>query len=663
MGWLLGEHINLDARLRAHLLSNVLLDNSASPLMKALEQTDLGSSPSPLCGLDDDSLEMVFCCGLDGSSVANQEATEELILKTIEQVATDGVPQEQIDAVLHQFEMNQREIRGDGMPFGLQLVLSGLSTAMHRGDTLASIDMDPALERLRKEAAEPGFISRLARELLLDNQHRVTLTLRPDSQISERKNRAEIERLAKAKAGLSEAEARHIVETASALAARQAEVDDPDILPKVTLADVPSDLHIPTPQIHQGKAGKTTTYAQGTNGLVYQHLIIDTPEIDQSLRPFLGMYTSYLPELGSGGRDYLQTQKRQAENTGGLSFRSMQRGARTDEQDVSGFMIMGGKALRLRELIAQTRTSREQSVTGSGHALAMMAASSGMNPTSKIAHHMSGLAGIQSLKALDDRLGNDSDAIEQVADSLKRIHQKVLAAPRQYMIVAEKEHLESMRTELDKRFGDHSSGSEFKSWKPAAIREQRRELWTTSTEVNFCARAYPTVPSAHEDSAALTILGPFLRNGYLHRAIRETGGAYGGGASQDSDAAAFRFFSYRDPRLSETLTDFDRSIDWLVSNKHSDQELEEAVLNVISGIDKPGSPAGEARGAFHAELFGRTPLGGGTWLGTTYLVASTIKLTLLEDQGREQSVRWLENLREPKSSCSDATLFVVNSPP
>ena len=148
--------------------------------------------------------------------------------------------------------------------------------------------------------------------------------------------------------------------------------------------------------------------------------------------------------------------------------------------------------------------------------------------------------------------------------------------------------------------------TDFQRFAPPSIRERVQQVWTTSTDVNFNARAYPTVPSAHEDAAALSVLGPFMRNGFLHRAIRETGGAYGGGASQDSDTASFRFYSYRDPRLTETLGDFDASIDWLKNTKHEPRELEEAVLNVVSGIDKPGSPAGEARSTFQAELFNRT---------------------------------------------------------
>ncbi|MBL4585063.1 MAG: peptidase M16, partial [Pseudomonadales bacterium] len=78
------------------------------------------------------------------------------------------------------------------------------------------------------------------------------------------------------------------------------------------------------------------------------------------------------------------------------------------------------------------------------------------------------------------------------------------------------------------------------------------------------------------------------------------------GAGQDSASAVFRFYSYRDPRLTETLDDFDQSLEWLATEQHEESKVEEAILGVIGGMDKPGSPAGEAKQAFHAELSGRT---------------------------------------------------------
>jgi len=67
MAWLLGESNNIEQQFTAHLISGVLMDNSASPLMHALETTELGSSPSPLCGLDDSNREMLLMCGVEGS--------------------------------------------------------------------------------------------------------------------------------------------------------------------------------------------------------------------------------------------------------------------------------------------------------------------------------------------------------------------------------------------------------------------------------------------------------------------------------------------------------------------------------------------------------------------------------------------------------------------
>ena len=100
---------------------------------------------------------------------------------------------------------------------------------------------------------------------------------------------------------------------------------------------------------------------------------------------------------------------------------------------------------------------------------------------------------------------------------------------------------------------------------------------------------------------ALTVLGAVLRNGYLHSAIREKGGAYGAGASQDSKNKIFKFFSYRDPRCSETFDEFAKSREWSLKNITAAQ-LDEGVLGVISGIDKPLSPYGEAMNDFLANI-------------------------------------------------------------
>ncbi|MEG2921416.1 MAG: peptidase M16, partial [Acinetobacter sp.] len=133
------------------------------------------------------------------------------------------------------------------------------------------------------------------------------------------------------------------------------------------------------------------------------------------------------------------------------------------------------------------------------------------------------------------------------------------------------------------------------------------EAWLIQANVQFCALAYPAVEVSHPDAAPLMVLAAYLRNGFLHSAIREKGGAYGGGASYDGNACSFRFYSYRDPRLAETFKDFEASIVWLLNTEHQPHQLEEAILGLIASMDKPGSPAGEAISACYALLHARTP--------------------------------------------------------
>ena len=632
LAWLLSPSIDIEQRFKAQLLSDVLLDNSASPLRKALETSDIGTAPSNLCGLEDGNREMSFLCGIEGSQPGKAEEFEKLVFSVLEEVAEKGVPLEQVEAMLHQLEIQQREIGGGHYPFGLQLILGGLSPAVHRGDPIAAINLDPVLEKLREEIQNPDFIPDLVKELLLNNMHRVRLTMKPDPELNQRKQVAEAQRLAKIKSRLSEEEKAEIIDISKKLADRQEQKDDESILPKVGLEDVPKEFKVAHGSEKKPSCFPLSFYPQGTNGLVYQQLIIELPKLESKLLDILPYYSHCLTELGSGGRDYIETQTLQSSVTGGLGCSSSIRGAVDDEQNVTGFLVLSSKALttnhhamtqlvketilspcfdeheRIKDIMAQRRAQMEQSITGSGHSLAMMAASSGLSPVAKLSHRISGLEGIKLLKALDDRLkDDDSKAIEQLADKFNQLHQLILQAPKRMLLVAEKECEAALLKDIESVWQDASvSSSEFVPFKLEATREACKEAWVTSTQVNFCAKAYPTVTSDHSDAAALTVLGGFLRNGYLHRVIREQGGAYGGGASADSANAVFRFYSYRDPRLEETLEDFDKSVVWLLENDHEWQKVEEAILGVVSDIDKPSSPAGEAKQSYHNDLFGRT---------------------------------------------------------
>ncbi len=632
MAWLLGNSAKLDEIMPAMLLAGVLLEHSASPLRHALETTDLGSAPSELGGLDDSLREAVFVCGLEGCESHRVEQVEALILGTLEKIATEGVAQEQVQAVLHQLELSQREIGGDSFPFGLQLMIRGLSPHLHGADPAEFLDLDPVLAELRERIEDPGYVKRLVRELLLDNPHRLRLCMQPDTEKSQREIAAEAQHLSEIKHKLSPAEQLRVVEQARALKDRQESEDDPEMLPKVGLEDVPEEIAIPVGRRRQGDGPDTTWYSRGTNGLVYHDLVVDLPQLDDALLPELDLFCDCLTEVGVGDGDYLTVQARQAMVTGGLTARTSLRARLDDTQQVKGLFVLGSKALarnahamtqllrdtfvsarfdefnRLRELIAQTRAHAEARVTDHGHVLAMRAASAGLSPLSRLNHDWEGLGGLKRLKALDDSLA-DKAQLHALADRLQRIAAALRAAPRELLAICDDRQQAALDGALKRTWdGDSGSGEgDMSALSPRPGLGAVRQAWVTNTQVNFCAKAFPAVAQSHDDAPALTVLGGYLRNGFLHRAVREQGGAYGGGATFSPDAGAFRFYSYRDPRFEETLADFDRSIDWLLSGSHPDRLLEEAILGVIGSIDRPGSPAGEAMTAYYGGMHGRTP--------------------------------------------------------
>ena len=626
VGWLLGNSTDLAAQLEAHLVSQVLLDNSASPLRRALEETELGGSPSPLCGLEDSNREMSFMCGLEGSEPEHAEAVEQLILATLQRVADEGVPQDMIDAALHQLELHQREIGGDHYPYGLQLMFNALPAATHYGDPAALLNLDPALEQLRAKASKPGFMQEAVQRLLLNNRHRVRFTLRPDAELSEESKRLEQEQLEAIRSRLTDADKHAIMQRTQALEERQAQEDDAGILPQVTLADVRPDVSYVAPTAHHAQGLPVTEYVVGTNGLLYQQLLADLPALSREQLTWLPFFTQAWTEVGAGGNDYLFQQQKQTATVGSLTAYASIKGAVTNCNELQGYLVMTGKALtakaadfsalmqetwnsadfseadRLVDLLTQARSRREQGITGNGHSLAMSLAAAPLNAAADIADELGGLPQIKRLKEralLAQQQGGAflSTALQDLAAQF--------SLPQEALLVHDEQGALAHRHSLQHCWPAAGvAPAQSLSWQTG----QNPNWWMVDSQVNFCAWALPTVTMEHPDAPVLAVLAGVLRNAFLHTAIREKGGAYGAGATQDSALGCFKFYSYRDPRVEGTFADFAASINWVLQRPAGDDLVEQAVLGLIGSMDRPGSPAGEAKQFFHLDRSGRSRL-------------------------------------------------------
>ncbi|MCF6299415.1 MAG: insulinase family protein, partial [Thiomicrorhabdus sp.] len=563
LGWLLGENKDPIEVLKGHLLSAVLLDNSASPLRMALEDTPLATAPSPLCGLEESNKEMVFVVGVQGSEPEHAEAIEALVLTELQRIVKEGVDPSQVEAMLHQLELSQREVGGDGYPYGLQLILHALPGALHEGDPIALLDSDQALKVLENEVKDPQFIPNLVQTLLLDNPHRIRLTMAPDTELSAKKEQAEKDKLAAIQAKLTDTEKQAIIDQAVALEERQSQIDDPSILPEVTKKDIPETIKTYTAQHTKVGNVPVTSYQCGSNGLTYEQLIIDLPELTDAEKALMPLFNSCVTEVGSAGRDYLETQSYHAKISGGISARSMVHSKLQAPQDNHAHFLFSSRGLnrhqnkvagliedtlytarfdelaRLKDLVGQIRASVDHGITGNGHGLAMMAAVQNFTPAAQWNFQRSGFAGIQYIKALNDDLQASEQAVEAFAEGLSGIQKKMCQAPKQALIISDETGLSSALSGLNTAWSRLPDAQVQPSkFSVNATQKSIKQAWVTSTQVNFCALAYPTVMPDHEDAPKLSVLGACLRNGFLHSIIREKGGAYGGGANYNGEASA-----------------------------------------------------------------------------------------------------------------------------
>ena len=612
ISWLLGNSHDPLNLLEKYFLSNILLDNSSSPLRKALELSKIGKSPSPFLGIEPSNKEIVFMAGLEGVGHDQAGEVEKLILSTLEKLVVDGVPKDLINSSLHQLEIGQREVSGGGMPYGLQLMLGCMNACIHHDDPISMLDLDANFTKLKNLISKKGYLEDLISTNLIKNQHRLNYELKPDPKFNENLENFFSSTLKSKEETLTDKDIGEINDLAKALKARQEAIDDVEILPKVTKQDIPLKRHYTNISFLDKNR---SVYEVGTNGLMYSDFLFPCKNLTEQELLFSSLYTFILTEVGLQKNSYEEIQALQSSITGGINasfklhtngnnelgklFLSISSKSLEDNFDAMEKLILNtinntrfDEENRILDLFNIFIARNEESLNQNGHILAMNSAASSINTFSASAFQMSGLQMLNQSKAAILKIRKVEDAIELI-DIIKSIHSKVSNNPFKIFTACSPKALK-----------DGSMGFENIQYEAEqSLTKPKNEQigWITGSQVCYCAEAFQGVPREHPDAPALSVLATVLRNGFLHTAIREKGGAYGAGATNDTSTNTFKFFSYRDPKCTDTFAAFKSAIEWSKTSI-SHQHLEEAILGVVSTIDKPLSPVGEAKNDFNFNL-------------------------------------------------------------
>lgn len=613
ISWLLGKSFDAYNLLEKYLLSSILIGNSAAPLRKALETSELGTATSPIMGLEPSNKELLFVVGLEGVNSNKAEMIESLVLETLTKCIKNGIDQSLIDASLHQLEINQREISSGSMPFGLQLILGSMGGCIHDENPIELLDIDSNLKKLKKNISKKGFINKLIKSSLIDNKHRLTFELKPDIKFNKNEEDFFKQFIKKKEADLDHHEVKSLKQLAEQLKVRQETADDANTLPGLDKSDIPKKRKFASPEYEDTY---NAFYKCGTNGITYLDYMYNLNKLTPDELKACTVYGYILTKVGLGQKSYEDIQRYQTSISGGLqssikiNFDNKDNGALNLVLSSKGLdknttkiedliietitKVRFDETQRIQELLQVLISRTEESIAAEGHSLAMDYASGGINNRAALIGSIFGLNQLKFLKEIVDNYGLEKGT-KKIIDLLESIRLKLCSSPHKILRI-------SSDIKLSKDKSSSIEATDDVIDLQNKIEPYQEEIaWLIPAQVCYCSEAFSGAKFEDEDAPKLSLLAASLRNGYLHSAIREKGGAYGAGAIHDAKVGVFKFFSYRDPNCASTFDEFKESIKW-TKNGLSQSHLDEAVLNVISSIDKPLSPSGEAKSDFYQNL-------------------------------------------------------------
>ena len=605
------------------VLQRLLAGHDGAPLKRALIASKLGADVMALHAEEHES-EQIFHVALKGSERERAREFEEFTLQTLREIADAGFEKDEIETALRQVAYGTLEV---APLFPLDLAMNMARYAATGGEPLDATRRRESLEKVGQLAREDGdFFSRLIRERLLDNPHRLLMTFYPDENHGEAIKDAERRELASLKATFSDEQLKSIDEHARELEAAQGVPNSTEALstlPRLAKRDLPdSPREIPT---SVSTVGGMTLLRNDvfSNGVVYLQAAADVRDLPGHLWKFLPRYTDAFSKLGAAGQSWEQIASRRAASTGGLSAHpsaslrlddgapvvDLKFSLKTLDGDVDSALDLWSDLLfglepneleRLLEVQTQGVARYRNGLVSNALSAALTSASREQTPVGWLHYLWDSPLTFRWMNELTDNFSAHAqelvEGIEEVRDFLKN------RARWTWSFTGGDESFERVQLRLGEwsgRLGDQPLGE------PRLTRGQSE--WdggndlpallglAAPLDVQFCARAFP---APGRDVEPLIDLGlSLLRFDYLLPEIRFKGNAYGGGHSLSPAGGTLSFYSYRDPLLNETLSVFDGARDWIAAQTWTEDDLERALLgNVRDAVPaiRPASATGDA---------------------------------------------------------------------
>lgn len=595
--------------LAFEVLTHALLTSPAAPLKQALVKAGIGSDIS---GYYLDSIRQpMWTVQATGSNLDKQADLQRIVESTLQELCDKGLDKELLEASLNSIEFALRESDFGGRPIGLAYIIRMMDNWLYDNDPLELLHYEEALANIRKGLAGTYFED-LIRHSILNNNHKVLVSIYPERGLQERKDAEVKEHLATVKANMTSEEIEAIVEQTKRLKIRQETPDSDEALASIPLLEL-SDLNpnIEAVERRESKIGNTTVHfvPTFTKGINYVGLYFKLNCLTEEELFYADILSDILGRIDTSERGYEALAKDINMNLGGLSsdITAISKDGKRDE--FTPLMIVRAKALhsklpdlcrlinevvkkadysddqRLTELVQESKAIWDNEAFRRGNSIVSQRVMAQVSAVGKFRDN-GNLGYYQKIS----ELASNPAALPLLPEKLAEVARKIFRANNvDIMFVGEEGELEAFKN-LMKPLVDTWDTTELSNDVLQITRLSGNDGIVTAGKVQYVAQGGNFIDHGFKHVGPMSVLETILRYEYLWIRIRVQGGAYGAFANFYDDGNMI-FCSYRDPNLLETLDVYKELPQYLRDFTLTDREMRKYIIGTMSSLDLPMTPA------------------------------------------------------------------------
>ena len=595
--------------LAFEVLTHALLTSPAAPLKQALVKAGIGSDVS---GYYLDSIRQpMWTVQATGSNLDKQADLQRIVESTLQELCDKGLDKELLEASLNSIEFALRESDFGGRPIGLAYVIRMMDNWLYDNDPLELLHYEEALVNIRKGLSGTYFED-LIRQSILNNNHKVLVSIYPERGLQERKDAEVKEYLASVKAKMTPEEIEAIVEQTKRLKLRQEAPDSDEALASIPLLEL-SDLNpnIEEVERRESKIGNTTVHfvPTFTKGINYVGLYFNLSCLTEDELFYADILSDIIGRIDTSERGYEVLAKDINMNLGGLSsdITAISKDGKRDE--FTPLMIVRAKALhsklpdlcrlinevvqkadysndrRLTELVQESKAIWDNEAFRRGNSIVSQRVMAQVSAVGKFRDN-----GNFGYYQKISELASNPAALPLLPEKLADVACKIFRANNvDIMFVGEEGELEAFEN-LMKPLIETWDTTDLSNDTLKITRLSGNDGIVTAGKVQYVAQGGNFIDHGYKHVGPMSVLETILRYEYLWIRIRVQGGAYGAFANFYDDGNMI-FCSYRDPNLVETLNVYKELPQYLREFTLTDREMRKYIIGTMSSLDLPMTPA------------------------------------------------------------------------